>query len=102
MWNRRNSLAAMVAAFIVALAAIAGCYGVANAAAAPAQQSPVQRLMGACVHAETFGIDSHSYICVQQAPREACRLALHVNTCWWYTGTRKQVLFDRAGNAVIA
>lgn len=37
-------------------------------------------------------------LCVDQAPRDVCRHALHERVCWWYTGTRHQIVFDHAGN----
>jgi hypothetical protein len=62
--------------------------------------SPLRRLMGDCAHSRSIGIDHSVYMCVQQAPRDACRAALGVKSCWWYTGTKSQVVFDAAGFAV--
>lgn len=45
--------------------------------------------------------DSHAQLlCVTRAPRDVCRAALHVDTCWWFTGSDSQVVFDWKGSAV--
>ncbi len=107
MRNVIRSIVVVAAALAVAAGLWAGSgtqasTAVAASRTATAHRVTVHSLLGACKHGETTGIDGHTYMCVQQAPGDVCEAALNVSKCWWFTGTKSQVVFDRAGLAVVA
>ena len=67
-----------------------------------APQAQASQLGGTvAVAAQTGAVRlAHRGLWVERAPRGVCRDALKVDVCWRYTGTRSQVVFDRAGFAV--
>ena len=103
----RISATSVAASALVTGAAIAGSFAVVGSASAspapvrvtpPHHVSPVRQLRGACVRAQTFGIGSRTYMCAEQAPPSVCIHALRTaGPCFWFTGTRHQIVWNATG-----
>jgi hypothetical protein len=85
------------AAVAVAIAGGLAGYGLSGAHAATVHHATRRQIMAACKRGASMGIDRHTYVCVQRAPEVACEQVFSVRGCFWYTGTRDQILWTRTG-----
>jgi hypothetical protein len=69
----------------------------ALAVAGHVTDAPARAILAACKDGATMGIDGHTYMCVQRAPRDACEQVFSVRDCYWYTTRRDQILFTPGG-----
>jgi hypothetical protein len=70
----------------------------ATAVASHVTRVPSARaIIAACKRGESMGIDGHTYVCVQRAPRVACEQVFSMRGCYWYTAERDQILFTPGG-----
>lgn len=58
-----------------------------------ANASPIQVPARECISTPHARI-----LCVYRAPRDVCRAALNTSaTCWWFTGSKQQIVFRWTG-----